>query len=227
MAKRTLTIGDLHLPFVHPKYLRFCQDMAAKYDAERIVFIGDVVDWHSVSYHEVDPDGLSAGDEMKLTRRMLKRWVAAFPKADVCIGNHDARLHRKMMTHGMPAGALRSYKDLWETPGWNWGEEFVHDGVKYTHGTGLSGQTAALYRAMRNRISVVIGHTHSFGGVQYHASENDLIFGLNVGCGIDIRAYSFAYAAPFVNRPTLGCGLVVSDHEAYFLPMECGGKYKR
>lgn len=227
MPKTVLVIGDMHLPFVHPRYLQFCQDMRKEYKPDEIVFIGDVVDWHSISYHEADPNGLSPGDELALARRMLKKWVAAFPKAKVCIGNHDALLHRKMMTNGLPAAALRSYKDIFGTPGWDWQEEHILDGVKYTHGTGNTGHGAAINKAVRGRISTVMGHTHSFGGCTYHASEKDLIFGLNVGCGIDIRAYSFAYAKPFVNRPTLGCGVVMSDESAAFLPMDCSRKYKR
>lgn len=227
MPKTTLVIPDLHLPFVHPKFLRFICDTADMYKPDRIVFIGDVIDWHSISYHESDPDGLSPAAEMKTALAMVRKWVSKFPKASVCIGNHDALLHRKMMSAGLPQAALRSYRDLWDTPGWDWQEEHVFDNVLYTHGTGLSGQNSAMNKAVRGRISTVIGHTHSFGGCQYHASARDMIFGLNAGCGIDIKAYSFAYAKPFVNRPTLGCGIVFDSRSALFIPMDAGGRYHR
>lgn len=227
MSKTVLVVADMHIPFVHPQYHRFIRDMLDKHSPDEVVFSGDIVDWHSISYHEADPNGMSPGDELQASRKALRAWVKSIPKARVCIGNHDALLHRKMLTHGLPASALRAYKEIFDTPKWDWQEEHVLDAVLYTHGTGLSGQNSAMNKAIRGRISTVIGHTHSFGGCQYHASARDLIFGLNVGCGIDIRAYSFAYSKPFVNRPVLGCGLVKSQEEAYFIPMDAGGRYKR
>ena len=53
-------------------------------------------------------------------------------------------------------------------------------------------------------------------------SHDDRIFGLNVGCGIDIDRYAFAYAQDFKIRPGLGCGVVVDSGEAHFIPMACG-----
>jgi hypothetical protein len=82
----------------------------------------------------------------------------------------------------------------------------------------------ALNRAKDNRQSTVIGHIHSFGGVMYSASEIDMIFGLNVGCGIDVNAYAVAYAKQFAKRPTLGCGIVIDGKIGLFIPMDLGRK---
>ena len=71
-------------------------------------------------------------------------------------------------------------------------------------------------------IHTVIGHVHSSAGVQYLASKRDLIFGMNVGCGIDIKSYAMAYGKNFANRPVLGCGVVQGGQDASFVPMLIG-----
>ena len=43
-----------------------------------------------------------------------------------------------------------------------------------------------------------------------------MLFGLNSGCGIDIKRYCFAYGKKFTNRPTLGLGIIIDGEDAYF-----------
>ena len=62
---RVLVIGDLHEPFSLDEYLNHCAEVYAKYNCNRVVFIGDVIDSHYSSYHESDPDGMGAGEELE------------------------------------------------------------------------------------------------------------------------------------------------------------------
>jgi hypothetical protein len=227
-SKNTGIIGDTHLPFMHPEYPNFCYEVFDFFGCSNIVHIGDEVDNHGISYHEKDPDGHSAGREADLAQEELYKWYALFPNVKVCIGNHTALPYRKAYTNGLPKRYIKTYNQIWNAPkGWNWQPEFEIDDVLYTHGIGSSGQNGAIKKAKDNRQSTVIGHIHSFGGANYSSSNKDLIFGLNVGCGIDINAYAMAYGKNFSVRPTLGCGVVL-DHgkTALFIPMDLGRKYK-
>lgn len=214
-------IADTHAPFTHPDYLEFCSQVFDKFDCGTIVHIGDEVDNHAISYHEHDPDGHSPGREAELAQLELNRWFARFPEVKVCIGNHSALIHRKAVTHGLPSKFLKSYEEIWNAPkGWQWALEWDIQGVLFQHGTGSSGKTAHELRASANRQSTVIGHIHSHAGVKYMASKKDLIFGMNVGCGIALDAYAFAYGRPFPIRPILGCGVVLDGGRlAAFIPM--------
>lgn len=222
-------VGDIHLPFTYPTYLRFVRDTFRQHKVTKIVFIGDIVDSHALGFWDNDPNGHSAEDEASLAAAELKRWVKAFPKALVCIGNHDERHYRMARKAGLPDRFLKSYADVWGTKGWQWGMSHRIDGVLYTHGTATSGKDAAINLAIQKRISTVIGHVHTFAGVKYHANDDSRIFGMNVGCGIDCRAYAFAYGRDFPTRPVLGCGIVRHGNEAHFFPMQCspGEKYAR
>jgi len=215
-------VGDLHLPFAHPCYLDFCADVFDAWSVERVVMIGDVVDNHAISFWDADPDGHSASREADLALQMLDDWRVTFNKSLVCIGNHDALHFRRAKKAGLPVRFLQDYGKVWGTPHWSWSFHHEIDGVRYEHGTGGSGPNAAITRAINNRCSLVMGHTHSSGGVRYHANRTDRIFGLNVGCGIDCDAYAFEYGRDFPNRPTLGCGIVIDGVQAFFEIMPCG-----
>lgn len=217
-------IGDLHLPFTHPNYLRFVRDTFKTHGVEQVVFIGDIVDGHALGFWDHNPDGRSAGDECQQAKDELKRWKCSIKDGLVCIGNHDQRQFRVAHKAGLPARFLKDYADVWDTPGWKWDFEHWIDGVLYTHGTGTSGKDAAINLAIQKRASTVIGHVHTYAGVKYHSNSRSLIFGMNVGCGIDCQAYAFDYGRDFPVRPVLGCGIVRHGREAYFIPMPCSPK---
>ena len=133
---RVLHIGDLHLPFCHPKYLSFVKKQYKKWKCNKVVFAGDMYDYHAMSYHESWPDGLSAGDELRLTQKMVKPWYKAFPKAFITTGNHDAIPARKAVTYNIPKFLLKDQSEVYNTPKWKWVTEVVIDDVMYLHGKG-------------------------------------------------------------------------------------------
>lgn len=159
---------------------------------------------------------------MERAMKAMRRWYKAYPKMTVCVGNHSALPFRQATTAGIPKRWLRSYEDAWEAPkGWRWVLETIIDDVLYEHGTGASGKNAALARAEKHRMRTVIGHTHTAAGAQFNASRKDLIWGLNVGCGIDHKAYAFAYAKEHAAKPVIGCGVVAEGGRVpIFVPMD-------
>lgn len=219
-------VGDLHAPATHPRYMDFIQDVYEEWDCNRVVLIGDVVDHHSISFHDMELDADNVFGESEAAIEQVSVWHALFPKADVCIGNHDERVIRKASTVGIPEVMLRPYSDLWKTPGWNWDYEHVIDDVAYVHGTGLSGERPAYLMAKENNQSTVLGHCHTVGGISWIARPNSKVFGLSVGCGIDPKHPAMRYSRKWVKRPVLGCGVVI-DGTPYFEPMDHRNQYKR
>jgi predicted phosphodiesterase len=222
-------ISDLHAPFVHPMYFKFIQDTFEAWDIDTVHFIGDILDHHALSFHEHNPNGMSAETEAEAAKEDVQVWYRAFPKAKVNIGNHDQRPDRVAKKWGIPDRYLKGYKELWDTPGWDWQFEHTIDGVLYEHGTGTSGKDGTINRAIQKRTSLVMGHCHSFAGVKFHANDKDRIFGMNVGCGIDHTAYAMEYGKTFPSRGVLGCGIVIDGQLPVFEPMPCGSKerYKK
>lgn len=215
-----LVIGDLHAPFILDGYLEFCREQQEKFNCGTVVFIGDAIDNHAISYHESDADGLSAGAELLKAKEQLADWYAVFPKVKVCIGNHDKLPYRKAYTFGMPQAWMKSFTEVLGSPeGWDWDFHHVINGVYYTHGTGASGDAGAMKIATQNRQSTVIGHLHSIANVKHSASYKDIIFSMSVGCGVDYKAYAFNYGKDMVAKPVISCGIVLEGRVPIVIPM--------
>jgi predicted phosphodiesterase len=212
--------GDIHAPFTHPNYMRFVKDTFKRFGVKEIICTGDLVDHHALSRFQSSTSAKGATDEHKAAQEEVGKVFDMFRKGKLCIGNHDLIFERQAATLGIGTEYLKSFREVYGVPkGWEIAEEFVIDNVLYKHGINCLGKDGALNTAIQERMSTVIGHSHSFGGVKYSANKRSIIFGMNVGCGIDIEAYAFEYGKHAKFRPTLGCGIVFSDSCAIFCPM--------
>lgn len=217
----TLIISDIHFPYHHPDSFDFLEETAKRWKCTRIRSSGDMFDLHRTGKHLPEPESLSMDQEIKMGKVAVKVLSKIFPRMQITFGNHDLRAVKAVKEKGITSEMLRPIGDLFECPkGWEFGYEFQEDGVIYKHGDGYSGQKGALECAMKHRMSSVIGHLHSYGGVHYHNNGYDRIFGLNVGCLINDKAPAFKYSINAKDKSTLGCGVVIEGgKEAYFVPM--------
>jgi len=209
MKNRVLVIGDIHEPCSRKGYLEFCQDIYEQWDCNRVVFIGDVVDWHGISFHARHPEAPGVLDEYQLAFESIHRWYDAFPKAQICKGNHDERIIRLAETVDIPAKFLRNYEEIWETPGWDWVFETTIDNVYYFHGTGFGGLYPSFNVARSMGCSTVMGHVHSVAGIKWMVGPLSRWFGMDVGCGIDDKKFAFAYGKHMKKKSVISCGVVI------------------
>jgi len=203
-GKNVLVIGDLHLPFSLNGYLEHCKKTYIKYNCNEVVFIGDIIDNHASSYHETDPDGYNAGEELKIAIQQVKEWYDAFPKATVIIGNHDRIIMRKAYSSGLSKMWIKDYAEVLGTPGWNFTESVEIDNVLYIHGEGGTARS----RARRDLQSIVQGHLHSQAYIEWIVGARFKIFGMQVGCGINHKSYAMAYGKEGP-KPAIACGVII------------------
>jgi len=225
---RILVIGDVHEPATHPGYLKFCKDLYNYWNCNKTIFIGDIVDHHNISFHMRNVDADDVTREAEKTKKRIQRWVKAFPKADVMIGNHDERVYRLAASVNIPARFITDYSIVWNTPKWNWVREIEVDNVHYFHGTGVGGKTPAINAALKSMQSTVIGHCHSVAGTRWQCGPNQRIFGMDTGCGVDISHPAMAYGKNIISKPILAAGVVMNGipyHE--IMPMARGEKYHK
>ena len=201
-----LVIGDIHAPFELKGYFEFCKETYKKYNCNKVIFIGDVIDCHASSYHEEDPDGMSAGDELDKAIKDVARWYKEFPVADVLIGNHDRIVMRKAFSSKIPARWIKSYNEVLGTPGWNWSDRVVYNDVQYVHGEGGTART----KAKNDMQSTVQGHIHTQAYCEHLVGRKFRVFGLQTGCGVDGNSYAAAYAKNF-KKQTIGCAVVLDN----------------
>jgi len=202
-----LVIGDLHEPFCLEGYLDHCKQIQIKENCGTVVFIGDIIDNHYSSYHEQDPDGFGAGEELDRAIAKIENWYDAFPEATVIIGNHDRLVYRKAFSGGVSKRWIREYHEVLNTPGWEFLEAIVINGVNYNHGEGGTARTR-----MKNEMqSQVQGHHHNQFYIDYNVSPVCRIFGVQVGCGVDRKQYAMAYGKHF-KKPVIGCGTIIGKN---------------
>lgn len=224
-------VSDLQCPAEHRDALSFVKHtiktFVRKSDSLKIINIGDEVDFHPLSLKfAADPDGLSAGWEVKEAVHHLRDWYREFPETDVCVSNHTWRPYKKARAHGIPSQFMRDIKEVLEAPpGWHWKDRWIYAGMCFEHGENVSGPLAALNAAHQNHMNTIIGHQHTFGGVVHSGSISGQLWGLNTGCLIDIEHYAFAYGRTLRKKPTLGMGLIIDDIPM-FVPMVLD-KFKR
>ena len=225
---RVLTIGDIHEPCARRYYLQFNKDIYKEHKCDTVIFIGDVVDWSAISFHAHNPAAPGPEDEYELALAAVKKWHDAFPKATVCIGNHDKRIVRLAQSVNIPEKLLLKYKKMWETPGWNWVTHKIIDNVYYCHGHKKGGgKTPAWNLSLKMGMSVVMGHNHSRGGgALWSANPLRRWFGMDTGCGIDDEAYAFAYAEEQVTRSILSSCVVLDGMPQHIImPVSRGERY--
>lgn len=204
--KNVLVIGDLHEPFCLEDYLYFCRAQQEKFNCGTVVFIGDIIDNHFSSYHDTDPDGLSAGMELVNAIKKVQRWYKVFPEAIVTVGNHDRMVARKLFSGQLSQRWIRPIQEVLEVPNWNFVDEFIHNDVLYIHGEGGTAKT----KAREEMISVVQGHLHSEGYTEIISGTGGQRFAMQVGCGIDFKQYAFSYAQRG-KKPVISCGIVLNN----------------
>jgi metallophosphoesterase superfamily enzyme len=208
---RILVISDMHAPYHHKDTLKFLRMLKGRYNPTRVISVGDEQDLHAASFHDSDPDLMSAGDELKAAREFLGEVESLFPEMDILSSNHGDLYYRKAKHHGIPMHVIKSYNDvLGVGKGWKWHSELVvelPDGKKvyFCHGKSQNG----LKLSQNMGMSCVQGHYHNSFNIQYWSSPLELHFSMQVGCLVDDKSLAMAYNKLTVNRPIIGCGLII------------------
>ncbi len=212
-----MAIPDMHHPFCHPHALEFLKAVRDKYHPSEFICLGDEVDFHALSRYDHDPNGLSAGGELKAAIEGLIPFYLEFPNVKVCESNHTVRGHKTAYSAGLPSAFLNHIATVLNAPdGWKWANHWEIDGVRYFHGdAGRSGQYAHMQYLKMFKQNLVIGHIHSFAGINFEGPH----WAANSGCLIDETKYAFAYAKNMPIRPNLGCTLIYNGKWAHFIPM--------
>jgi hypothetical protein len=218
-----LVIGDTHCPAMRPDYIPFLKSVKRKYKCNKVVHIGDLVDWAAISYHPKAPSLKNSELEFEMAYQQVQQLRKAFPVATWLLGNHGTLTERHANDLGLPLTVLKDYADLWGLPNWEVVPRYsqcVIDNVIFQHGDrGKGGQGNAAYRnAIDERMPVVQGHHHSQAGVQYSANGRSTIWGLQVGCGVDGESHAMDYGKKYNQKPINGCGIVL-NRVPHFIPM--------
>ena len=72
MHERVLVISDLHIPYHHKDSFKFLEEVKKQFRPDTVINIGDLLDFHAISFHEHNPDLPSIGDELTVAKSYIK-----------------------------------------------------------------------------------------------------------------------------------------------------------
>ena len=219
MNKRILVISDMHLPYQHKDAIKFLAEIKKEFKPDRVINIGDLLDFHAISMHTHDPDLASAGHELTMARKYVKELESIYPQVTEVDSNHSSLVYRRAIKYGMSREFLREYGEFLGTKKWKWVDDLtltMSNGQRcfFTHGRSAD----VLKVSQTMGMSAVQGHYHTKFVVSYWANPDNLFFAMNVGCLINQKSLSMNYAKNFRTRFILGCGIIL-DGIPRLLPM--------
>ncbi len=227
-ASNYLIIPDLQIPFERLGALAFCRAVQREFKVpkENVLCVGDEVDQYFGSLYDKDINGShTANTEIEISRRKLRSWYDAFPEMRIANSNHGNRWAKKASKSEIPSIMMRTYQEVLGAPkGWRWADSWSfgrRNQVTMIHGMGYSGANAIRTAALDQGCSMVFGHLHAHAGIAHINTVNQSIWGMNVGCLIDVKAYAFHYGKDSRFKPWVGCGVVLDGGKTpHLIPFE-------
>jgi UDP-2,3-diacylglucosamine pyrophosphatase LpxH len=217
-----LFIGDVHIPFEHPRALEFCKSLKKDFDIphENIYSVGDITDLYHFGRWPKSPDARhTINQELDQAREVLRKWARAFPELKLAESNHDSRILKKSLSAELPSQVIKSFREIFELPdSWQIKDQFVICGpdILVCHGEEFN---CALQAAIHYGLNVVQGHWHNKFGVQYRASKMQQLWGAATGWLGDQTQYCFEYGKHSKQKMILG-SIVVVDGIPYPIPLK-------
>lgn len=217
MSKNVLIIPDLHCPIQHPDALQFLTELKAELKPDLIVSVGDEVDMHNHAKWLREPDAPGICDELDNAIEELRPFYKLFPEMKVCTSNHTFRYLKRAHEAGLAPKMVKHIRDILEAPkGWDWADQWIIDGVMYSHGENAQD----LLRALKHyRMNLVVGHNHSKASIVYSNNGLQTNFAINTGCLINTEAYGMRYAKHHPDQPVLGAGAII-DGSPFWFPLK-------
>lgn len=220
--KNVLVIGDTHCPCLVDGYIDFLRDIYKRWNCNKVVHIGDLVDNAALSFHLKKPQHKNPLEEYNKAMTQVKELVKAFPRADLMIGNHDALPYRWCDEVGIPESMMRDFGSIFGLPKlWKVNSRYSQimiDGVIYQHGD--RGKSSAILNAKAEFCSVVQGHHHSKSSVEFYCNMNSRIMGVQTGCGTDWKHAQMEYGKKFSQKPVVSAAVVLEGRTAVVEPMK-------
>jgi len=92
-TQKILVVPDVHAPFHEPQML--ADMLVREADADKVICIGDLSDSYALSTY-THYRRVSFSEEWASVTAVMQALSEAFPSVEVVIGNHDARLEKRL-----------------------------------------------------------------------------------------------------------------------------------
>ena len=230
-TKRLLILSDTHFPYQHPNYFEWIKKIKDKINFSGVIHIGDLVDFHSISFHPHSPELPNIKFEIKDAIKCIKKLRKIFPvEMPILWGNHDIRIQRLAEKSSIPEAFLKDINDILEIDKkwkWTWHDKVILDlpnktKVFFTHHF----KSNVIASAKELGMSYVSGHQHTLSQLTLISSPLALNFAMCVGSSINPKHEAFKYAKNFIKRPIISVGAIINNQPViYAMPLNDRGEW--
>jgi predicted phosphodiesterase len=195
----SLVLSDLQIPFEDPKSLSAVEKYMASRRWDRVVYIGDFIDFDMVSSFNKGAPRRTQGRYIKgdydYANKILDRHQAIVrkrnPKAEFVLleGNHEERIERYIDEHPELQGMFEVEEGLrlkqrgikW-VRSWSKGETYQVGKAYFTHGL-YTNQYHAKKMADAFGTTIIYGHTHDMMSIpRVIKTKQEIHVGQSIGC---------------------------------------------
>ncbi len=233
--KLMIVIGDMHIPFHHPKAIKWLLKEIEKAEnfygcKATIISIGDLTDEPYRHSNHAKSHFIESKEEIyKMTIKAINKLKKVVPEMIIVEGNHD---------DGACATAVRDNRDLRDirTPHekypnmpkeWRYVPDLTITGTKdwlpiyMAHGL-TRNTTMKSCLASKKGMSCVTGHFHSLSMVtSWVNSKAQIIFNAFTGCLVDSNSPAMEYASKSVLMNDIKLSsLIIYEDKAYNIPLK-------
>ena len=163
---KILLLKDIHFPYHDEEALGIALQYGIEKGCDTLYLNGDILDCHTLSRWEKDPESRSFSQELETVRSFLQMVSPLFKKVYYKEGNHEERYWRYLSSHAPELVEI----DAFNLQSLMWLEQF---GIEW-----IDGRTFAKF----NSLNVV--HGHEFG--------QNVFSPVNIARGLYLRAKSHA-----------------------------------
>jgi predicted phosphodiesterase len=215
---RLLILGDIHIPAHDPKIFDKLRLIMKMYKPEKIIQLGDIVDFKAWSRFQKNPEDDSPNREWIKVKKALDKLHEIIPNMTIIQGNHDNRISKKAIEAGIPESLIRSLSDVFNYDGWTWTKDkpLVIDNIAIIHGDEQAGTVSQKAKALG--MNVIQGHTHQ-ASLSWIRTFNKYFFAVEAGSLLDRNSPAFNYASSFVNK-SFNCVVLIEEGVPNIIPLE-------
>lgn len=202
--EQTAIIGDVHIPYHDPPALKCALKITKDLKPDRVILIGDIIDFYSISRYMKDPGRInSLQPDIDKTRAMIDHIRTDIaPNAEIIYleGNHEDRLGRFLLTKAPELYNLRALTvpELLDLRKMDITYKIEHQigDLTLTHGHIVRKHSAYTARAMSEDYGCVIsGHTHRLGS-HYRTDRRGHVCAYENGCLASMGDVEFIKGTP-------------------------------
>jgi UDP-2,3-diacylglucosamine pyrophosphatase LpxH len=211
---KVLICPDTHLPYHDKLAWKTFLEVAKKWKPDKLVILGDLVDFHEVSTHSKDPKKrIPFDEEVRLCNLELDK-ISKLNVKEVRYleGNHETRLTRYINDRCPELAGITDVRKLLhiQERGWKWTPYQKHTTIgkiSFTHDVGFSGANAAAQSVNAFGGNIVVGHCHRAAGHYVSSVRGDRHVGWAMGWLGDASAIDYRHQARVARESQHGFGI--------------------